>query len=476
MSRKMKALIIICLVIVSLSLTGCKEETEKIQVTIGMWPEPYLQEDVAMFEEWKRLFEEDYPQYEIVGTPYSYSLDTFFPMAQSGQTPTVFQTWFTEPQKLIANGFVRDITPQLKELGWYEKMDPAMRETLSHEGKVYGVPRDGYGLGLLINLQILEDVGLVDDWDGDGILDIHNPDGTPRYPRTFDELAEMAQFITETMKEDFERDVAGLIVLSANNNGGWQFSNIAWNFGAQLQVQDESGKWVANLNSPEVAEALEWIKYMRWAAEALPASTSLTYADWYNYIGTGRAAMSFVGSDAVAMPITNFNMDRNLLAFVPMPAGPNGDQYSLFGGTPFMFSSKATDEEVMGALRFLEYMGRSPEVSEVAVTSQRVGMNLALEKGMPILPAIHPWINDEYLTLVESLETQYVNVNLPNFADFYSTIYDLRRPEEPHYAQEMYEILDSVIQQVLADPNANPRALLTSANNTFQTQYLNNVK
>ena len=177
MSRKMKALIIICLVIVSLSLTGCKEETEKIQVTIGMWPEPYLQEDVAMFEEWKRLFEEDYPQYEIVGTPYSYSLDTFFPMAQSGQTPTVFQTWFTEPQKLIANGFVRDITPQLKELGWYEKMDPAMRETLSHEGKVYGVPRDGYGLGLLINLQILEDVGLVDDWDGDGILDIHNPDG-----------------------------------------------------------------------------------------------------------------------------------------------------------------------------------------------------------------------------------------------------------------------------------------------------------
>ena len=179
----------------------------------------------------------------------------------------------------------------------------------------------------------------------------------PRYPRTFDELAEMAQFITETMKEDFERGVAGLIVLSANNNGGWQFSNIAWNFGAQLQVQDESGKWVANLNSPEVAEALEWIKYMRWAAEALPASTSLTYADWYNYIGTGRAAMSFVGSDAVAMPITNFNMDR-IYWFVPMPAGPNESVFSLWR-TPFMFSSKVTDEvmahsgsRVYGALGF----------------------------------------------------------------------------------------------------------------------------
>lgn len=466
----------VAILAVSLFLFGCNKQQSKIQITIGMWPEPYLQEDVAMFEEWKRLFEQDYPQYEIVGVPYSYSLDTFFPMAQSGQTPTVFQTWFTEPQKLIANGFVRPITDQLKSLGWYDKMDPQMREALSYDGEVYGVPRDGYGLGLLINLQILEDVGLVDDWDGDGILDIHNPDGSPRYPTTFDELAEMAHLISTTMRDDFEKDVAGLIILSANNNGGWQFSNIAWNFGAQLQVQNDEGQWVANLNAPEAVAALEWIKLMRWELEALPASTSLTYADWYNYIGTGRAAMSFVGSDAISLPITNFGMDRNHLAFVPMPAGPGGERYSLFGGTPFMFSSRATDEQVMGALRFLEYMGRSPEVTEISLSSRRVGMNVAMQKGMPILPEIHPWVNEEFIEIKEALETQYINVHLPNFQDFYDTIDTMRRPEEPHFAQEMYELLDAAIQQVLANPNANPSALLTSANNAFQTQYLNNVR
>ena len=355
-----KLIITTTIVFLVIGIVGCTKGNEKIQVTIGMWPDPHLTEDVAMFQEWKRLFEEAYHQYEIIGQPYKYTLDTFFPMAISGTLPTVFQTWFTEPQKLIENRFVRDITAQLQELGWDEKMDQEMKEALSHNGKIYGVPRDGYGLGLFINLEIFEKVGLVDDWTGDGILDIVNPDGTPRYPTTFEELKQTAEFISTTMKEIYNRDVAGLIVLSANNNGGWQFSNIAWNFGANLQVQNEDGKWMANLDSPEAIAALEWIKELRWEQEALPASSSLTYSDWFQYIGTGRAAMSFVGSDAIALPITNFNMDRNNVAFVPMPIGPNGDQYSLFGGTPYMFSAHATDEEVMGALKLLECIGCSP--------------------------------------------------------------------------------------------------------------------
>lgn len=470
-----KFMLLIVSIIVLVIMTGCKKDN-RIKITIGMWPEQFLTEDVKMFKEWERLFEEDYPEYDIVDQPYTYSVDTFFPMAQSGLTPTVFQTWFTEPEKLIKNGFVKDITKHLKELGWYDKMDPEMREQLSKDGKVYGVPRDGYGLGLLINLSIFEEVGLVDDWDGDGVLDIVDENGNPRYPTTFEELKETASYITRVEKELYEKTVAGLVILSANNNGGWQFSNIAWNFGAELQVQDKDGNWVANLNSPEAIAALEWIKEMRWEEETLPASASLTYSDWYNYIATGRAAMCFAGSDAISMPITNYNMDKNHIAFVPMPKGPNGEQYSLFGGTPYMFSANATDEQIIGALKFLEYMGRSPETSEVSKQSMRVGMETAVKKGMPILPTIKPWINEDYLSYMDLLEKQYVNVNMANFQDFYDTFEEIRKPEEPFYTQEMYEILDACLQQVLTSETANPSALLTSANSQFQTQYLNKVK
>ncbi len=469
-----RSFLLFVILVLSLSIAGCKNN-QKIKVTIGMWPEPYLTDDVNMFNEWKRLFEQDNPQYEIIGQPYTYSVDTFFPMAQSGTTPTVFQTWFTEPQKLISNHFVKDITQNLKDLGWYDQMDPEMRAALTSDGKVYGVPRDGYGLGLFINLSIFEEVGLITDWNNDGTPDIIDQDGNPCYPTTFDELEQTATYITETEKQLNDKDVAGLVILSNNNNGGWQFSNIAWNFGAQLQTQNNNGQWEANLNSPEAIQALEWVKKLKWDDDTLPASASLSYSDWYNYIGTGRAAMAFAGSDAISMPITNFNMDKKDVAFVPMPAGPNGDQYSLFGGTPFMFSAQATDAQVEGALKFLEYMGRSPEMSDVSKQSMEVGMQTAVTKGMPILPTIEPWINQDYLSYVDLLNAKYVNVEMTNFQDFYDTFPDIRKAEEPYYTQEMYEILDSCIQQVLTNENANPTALLTSANTSFQTQYLNKI-
>jgi ABC-type glycerol-3-phosphate transport system substrate-binding protein len=475
MKRKLLQFLLITVLILTLSACN-NDSSDKITIAVGMWPEPYLTDDVAMYEEWKRLFEADYPEYEIVGTPYSYSIDTFFPMAQSGTQPTIFTTWFTEPEKLIRNGFVRDIDDELKELGWYDSMDTQMRDTLTFNDLVYGVPRDGYGMGLFINLEIFAEVGLVDDWNNDGIYDIVGPDGEPRYPTTFEELADTSEFITQTMAEYYERDVAGLVVLSSNNTGGWQFSNIAWNFGAELQVQDTSGNWMSNLDSPEAIAALQWIKDMKWNKEALPEDSSLSYSDWFNFIGTGRAAMAFAGNDAISLPITNFGMDRNSIAFVPMPAGPNGDQYSLFGGTPYMFSSQATDEEVLGALRFLEYIGRSPETSDVSVQSMILGMETATQKGMPILPSIYAWQNESYLTQVKSIEATYVNIETANFDDFFDEILTMRKPEVPYYSQEMYEILDSVIQNVLTNQNANPSALLTSANEQFQTQYMNNVE
>ncbi len=470
-----------CLLTILLTVIGASGakffgKDQKIQITIGMWPESYLKDDVEMFEEWKRLFERDFPEYEVTGKPYSYSPETFFPMAQSGTTPTIFQTWFTEPPKLIQNGFVKDITAQLKELGWYDKMDPYMMDILSENGKVYGVPRDAYGLGLFINLEILEEVGLVDDWNGDGILDIIDQHGNPRYPTTFEELREMAKYITDFEKDVYGKDVAGLIILSTNRNGGWQFSNIAWNFGANLQIQDENGKWKANLNDPGAVEALEWIKTLRWEDNSLPANALLSYSDWYNYVATGRAAMAFCGNDVIHLPITNFNMDKNYVAFVPMPAGPYGHRYSLMGGTPFMFSSNASDEQIWGALKFLEYMGRSPEVSEVSIQSIQLGMEVARKKGMPILPSLRPWINQDFLEMIERIEKQYINMEMENFKDFFDTFDQVKRKEEPYYTQEMYELLDACIQEVLTNPNADPETLLTNANNIFQKQYLEKIK
>jgi ABC-type glycerol-3-phosphate transport system substrate-binding protein len=433
-----------------------------------------------MYQEWETLFETDHPEYDIVGAPYVYSTETFAPMANTGQLPVVFETWFTEPEKLVTKGYTKDITLFLNELGWLEDMDPEMKAALTFDDKIYGVPRDGYGLGLFLNLEIFEMCGLMEDINDDGIVDIVDAEGNPLYPTTMDELYETASTITATMASTYDTEVAGLIILSSNKNGGWQFSNLVWNFGEDLQVFDSGSQtWRANLNSPAAVKALQWIYDLKWLEGALPETPSLTYSDWHNYIGTEKAAMAFVGSDALNLPITNYDMNKDYIAFVPMPAGYDATQVShqntLFGGTPYMFANNATDDQVRGALMFLEYIGRSPLTSDIAVQSMTKGQTVAEQKGMMIMPQIHPWINADYLAAIQTLETRYVNVYLPNFQDFFEVLATTKHREEPYYCQEMYDILDSVVQQVLTDENANIEALLNAANTNFQTKYMSKV-
>ncbi len=470
MKKFVSRLLILVLVTFSLSaiFVGCGKQNGKIKVSIGMWPDSTLKSDVAMFTKWKERFEADYPEYEIVAQPYTYSPDTVSAAAMSRTLPTVFQTYFTEPQKLINNGYIRPITSLLKELGWYDKMDVSMRNALTSDGEVYGIPRDGYGMGLFINLKMLYEVGVLDKND-DGSYKLYDESNEPLYPTTFEEIAEVSRIVCENRDNTY-----GLVVLSANKQGGWQFTNMAWNFGAEhLQVQ-QGGKWKANLNDPGAVKALEWIKQMK-DEELIYPGASLSYADWYGKIGSNNVAMAFAGSDAIAMPVTNYNFPKDDIAFVPMPTGDGTSRYSLYGGTPFVFAPNASDEQVRGAMLFLKYMGRSPETDEISKMAMEEGNQTAQAKGMPIIPTIKPWINSDYLELANALEQQYVNVNMDYFKDFFDAIDAMKKDEEPNFCQDMYACLDRAIQSVLSNSNANCQALLDTENSNFQRTFLDKM-
>lgn len=453
------------------SFAGCGKGDGRIKVSIGMWPDSSQNQDLAMFEQWAEAFEKDYPEYRIVGDRYEYNAQTITAKATSHQLPTVFQTYFTEPQKLIDNGWVADITDELSELGWLDKMDPDMRAAVSKDGRCYGVPRDGYGMGLFLNLAMLYDVGVIDK-DADGNYKLHDDEGNPLYPTTFDEIREVSEKIVEAYDSTY-----GLVILSANNNGGWQFSNMAWNFGCEaMQVEGANGKYTANLNDAGAVKALQWIQEMAKDNLIYP-DASLTYADWYAKIGSNNVAMAFCGNDQLMLPVTTYKFDKNDIAFVPMPTGDGESRYSLYGGTPYVFTSDATKDQIKGALLFLKYMGRSPETDDVSVNAIKLGHQTAEAKGMPIIPTIRPWTNTEFLTIANQLDEQYMNVNPYYYQDFFNSLEQTKRSEEPYYCQDMYKLLDSAIQNVLANPgSANCQSLLNTANNQFQNNFLNKIK
>ena len=440
-----------------LTLASCgKSSGNKIELTIGFWPEAASTKDVAMYNKWKERFEEENPEYSIKGMPYTYSTETVGSKFTTGSLPDVWQTWFTEPEKLKDRNIIRPITNQLKEFGWDEKMDEEMKKTLTFDNDIYGVPRDGYGLGLLLNKKILGENGLLPE-KSSGVYSLYRDDGTPAYPTTWQQVYEMSNTIVND-----NGDVAkGFMMYSANKNGGWVFSNIAWNFGASLEIE-EGGKIKANLASKESVEALEWIKSM--------AVDGLLHNDWYSNIKE-KVAMAVVGSDVLQQAALQGSCDMNDLAFVPMPTGDGTHHYSLYGGTPFVFTKGVSDKKVEGILKFFDYIGRSPSVSENNMKAKKEGYEVAKEKGQPILPTIMPWKNEDHVKAAKELENQYINVDMTDYSPFFDSVQSNKRTEEPYNAQEMYHALDTALQSVFSyKETANCKSLLETASQTLQKE------
>ena len=449
-----KSIVVACmaLALVSSVFAASKKKSKDAKsIKLGIWPEDTLTADIAMHEEYVKTFNTFFPDITVVPAYYKYATDNFVPLASSGQLPTIYDTWFTEPQKIINQGFAKDITKEVKELGWDKKMNPGVRDLLSKNGKIYGVPRDAYALGLMINVDLFKQAGLVDK------------DGLPDYPKTWTDLAEKAKIIKE------KTGAAGLCLLAKDNAGGWHFTNIAWDFGAVFEVQ-KKGKWVAQIDTPEVAAAFQYVKDLKWKYDVLTADP--TNEDWgtgFRSLGTGVAAMYIAAQDAVNQPTQVNGLPVTSLALEPLPAGPKG-QYSLMGGTPYMFSPNATSEQVKACLKYLEIMGKSPSVSNEAIAGMSADAANRMNEGIPVIPPFPAWSDASLEAARDKAEKPYRNVDMRLYQNYYDMVQKSGnvKSEEPMCAQDLYAELTKVLQAVITDKNADIPSLLKKAQKNFQ--------
>lgn len=425
---------------------------ESGSITLGIWPEDTETEAIATHTDYYiPAFNEMHPNVEAVPAYYKYAPDTYVAMATAGNAPTVFESWYTEPEKLIRNGLVKDITDVLNERGWADSMSPAIRDLLSDDnGRIYGVPRDAYSLGLMINVKLFTDAGLVND------------DGSVKYPTTWEEVYEDSKIIREKTGQ------AGFCMQASDGGGGWHWSNIAWNYGATLCSANADGTYTSNLNSPEAVAAMEWVQKMVADKCVTDDPTQENWGTGFDRIGTNTAAMYIAANDAVDQPsYRGMNPDEFFLA--PMPAGPGG-HYTLMGGTPYFFSPDATDDEVRWALDYLEVMGKSPEVSDAARDGWVADAEYRVEKGIPVIPTFPAWVGavvDEQNKVIDEYSNIDMNLWQPYF-DF-SKEEGALRPEEPGDTQTMYTLLNDVLQAIIADPSGvDIQAELDNANEAYQ--------
>ncbi|MBQ9885686.1 MAG: extracellular solute-binding protein [Lachnospiraceae bacterium] len=425
---------------------------EDVTLKLGIYPAEGS--DEAQFElhdGYIKQLTTDNPNVKVEKAPYTYAVDTFVPLAESGNCPTIFETWYTEPKKLIAGGYVKDITDILKDRGWLDSMNESVRKLLSSDdGKVYGVPRDGYVLGLMVNVDMFEKAGLVDE------------NGVPKYPKTWDELAEDAKLIKEATGQ------AGLCLLAADNAGGWHFSNIAWAFGANLVKDNGDGTYTADLASDAAIKAMEYVKSLKWDYDVLTADpTAENWGTGFENIAAGTAAMYIAANDAVNQPAEK-GLALDSFGLGALPAGPDA-AYGLTGGTPYVFSKDATDAEVNAALDYLVLMGKSPVVTDTVKQGILDGAKTNNELGIPVIQSISGWDSPELEAAQAEAIEQYGNVKEELYASYFDFIKNGNiKSEEPGKTQSMYAALTKVLQEVLTNKDADVAALMKAANEEYQ--------
>lgn len=425
------------------------EEPEEFELPLGIWPEDTLTAEIELHNGYVEKFNETHSNVTVVPAYYRYAVDTFVPLAESGKLPVVFETWYTDTQKLINGGYVADITDILEERGWLDAINPTIRDLMSKDGRCYGIPRDGYALGLMVNIELFEEAGLVD------------AQGYPMYPKTWEELAQTAKTIKD------KTGAAGLCLLAMDNAGGWHFSNIAWAFGANLTTVDANGLYVSNLDTPEAIAAMEYVKSLKWEYDVLTSDPTVeNWGSGFTQLGTGGAAMYIAANDAVSMPTYSNGLAVDKLAIVPVPAGPGG-QFSLSGGTPYMFSKNATPEQINAALDYIVIMGKGPEISE----GFKADAEYRVANGIPVIPRFPCWTNEDVKAAEDAIIAEYSNVDMALYNDYYNALKATGnlRNEEPGETQKMYAELTTVLQAAITDKNADIPALLKTADENYQT-------
>lgn len=427
----------------------------KIKITVDRWPDKDA--DPAYYESMEnkaKLFNEKYPEYELSGDQYAYDVQSFMAKAEGGTLPTSFGTYLTETNKLTELGYTAPITKQMKDFGYYDNLNGYILEEISYEGDVYYIPTNVYTLGIVINLDIYKEAGFVSD------------DGTPYAPETFEDLARVAKEIKE------KTGVAGFVMPTSENVGGWNFMPIAWSYGTEFMKADKDGKYTSTFDSDECAQALNLLKKMRWEDNSLPENTLINATEAIKLVGTGQAAMT-MGHPAQAKQLKSYGLDIDSVGMVKMPAGPKA-HVTLLGGNITAVRSDATEEQIEGIFKWEELNGETYKIDDESKKSIEEKYALAKEKGDLIgIKDLSIWKDSaEKQSFTDAMIDKYININ-PNHVKSYNDKDGIEyKVEEPSNTQDLYKLLDGCIQEVLTKKNSDAASLLKTASETFQSNFL----
>ena len=397
-------------------------------------------------------FMEKYPDIQVEAADWKYNPDTFMQIAEEGELPTVFDTWFSEVNKIIDSGYSADITDNLLNYGYIDEINPVLLELVTNDdGRIYGLPINAYAQGLYINKNLFVQSGLV------------NEDGSVKIPDTYKDVAEFSKLIKNKTGK------AGFYIPCTGRLGGWYLMNIAWSNGVEFVEKQKDGTWKASFDVPEFYSTLEWLYNLKWNDKGLPDNETDYSADINGMFFENRLAMMF------GDPPRGKSEDEMVVARVPKGSK---NRVSQMGGNLYMLNAEATPEQIDAVFKWLEFRGVSPEYTDLQMKLEEEKYRNNYENDDIVLPQVvfDVWVTPERIEKNKEIRKKYVNINPEDYKSYLGFEGVIIRPEVSVCCQELYEILDGVIKEIYTNPDVDIPSVVKKAAQEWQIKYLDKIK
>ena len=450
-----------------IAMTGCigtkvgqndgRDEEGNLHISIGGSPTERTDKNAKtydLFQENKAKFEAANPGVIVDADSWSFDLKNYMTKAEGGDLPTMYFTSPTEIKNIVENGYASEITNIIKKYGYDKALNNDKYSNLyMRDGKYYGVVKDGapYEIGMAYNVDLFRQAGLLDE------------NGVPKFPQTWEELAETAKIIKDKTGK------AGFAVASKSNHGGWYFMNILWSFGAEM-MENRDGKWIATFASEEGVKALQYIKDLKWKYDVLQDELLADAGMCGRMLSTGEVAMEMDIRSNLDNYVDKFGLDVTNVAMSRLPAGPAG-RFSQVGANVWLFSG--TEEQIDACFKWLEMTGQGAAVTDATKEQWDKIYSIKHEKNQVVgIRSANLWINDERVKAEEEIMEKYRTVETKFFEDYVNGEGVEYKCEPERCVQQMYAALDIAIQQVLMDKNADCKTVLEKVQADFQVNFL----
>jgi multiple sugar transport system substrate-binding protein len=402
----------------------------KTRITVNCMPPKSAKIDRKSFEDDIAAFEKANPTIDLTGHDAFPCQDpkTFDAKLAGGQMENVFYTYFTDAKHVVDIKQAADITSYVQNMKGYSDIQQSLRDVYTVDGKIYGVPRTNYSMGLLYNKKLFAQAG----------LDPNKP------PATWEEVRAAAKKIAGLGK-----GYVGYADYSAQNQGGWHFTAEMYSQGGT--VVSEDGK-TATVDTPEGHAVLQNLKDMRWTDNSMGTKQLLILNDVQQMMGSGKLGMYISAPDNVPLLVKEKGGKYEDLALAPMPGGKG----TLAGGDGYMFNKKDTPAQIKAGLKWLEAQTNTPGAG---LNNWKRASDLKAPVGLPE-PRLWTGATDAKDL---ALKKQYANVPVENYQPFLDGSQKLTLNLEPGNAQPIYSVLDGAVSSVLTKKDANIDNLLKEA-------------